>query len=598
MRPIVFLAVLLFASHAVAQSPLFTFGPSAYQLGTNTENRETPEFRVGPFGWFQTTMHEQHGVWYYPTPADAKDAGYFSFDPHNAITADFNGDGRQDLLITWAIFPHTIERDSKTSFSILLNNGDGSMRYAPEMFGEAGPPKRHLPYRTAMADFNSDGKPDVVAAPMGMFKRNPDGSTTTVYEPILMILSTPSGVYVDGSHLIEGQEAGGTAPGFTFGHELSSGDVNGDGHADIFTGKFLFLGDGTGRFTNATSTLPAQIRPTSTYLMTSLIGDFDGDGKGDIVAAYAENPDVSGYVHMSKTNTVVALPPGLFGNINTKYNSGMVMDVDGDGRLDIVFGVTRATPYYEGRRIQVIRNVSDGVFEDATAALVVEFPYLDQLQGEGHFQLADVDRDGIPDLVHSGSGPYNETGNHGLTIFLTKGGQLRQVDPSTLPWVQPWQIAGEEFLREWQRRPGMQRAYMVDLDGEAGLDIVSGVIPPLRSWPQNQPSEFVFYSILSKGVLTSIDQEDERISEMALHEAYPNPFNPSTEIRWTLDVGRQTRLVVHDLMGREVAVLVDGVMPAGEHRVSFDASALASGVYLYTLTSGGRSLTQKMTVVK
>jgi hypothetical protein len=51
-------------------------------------------------------------------------------------------------------------------------------------------------------------------------------------------------------------------------------------------------------------------------------------------------------------------------------------------------------------------------------------------------------------------------------------------------------------------------------------------------------------------------------------------------------------------MGREVAVMVDGVMPAGEHRVRFDGSGLASGVYIYTLSTGGRSVSRKMTLMK
>ncbi len=602
MRKLIFLSFSLFAAQAVAQTPLFSFGPSAYRLGTNTENRETPFYRVGPFGWFQASMNEQHGVWYYPSPSDFNDAGYFSFDPHNAHVADFNGDGRPDLLITWAIFPHTIERQSKVSFSILVTNGDGTMRLAPELFEAGGPPTRHMAYRTAVEDFNKDGKPDFVASPMGMFKRNPDGTYSTQFEPILLMLSTPSGVYIDGSNRIQGQESGAPPPGFTFGHDMSSGDVNGDGNPDFFTGKYLFLGDGTGGFTNATSSLPQEIRPNSTYIMTSLIGDFDGDGMGDVVSMYAENAEHSGFVRMSKTGAVVALPPGRYGNGNTKFNSGMVMDADGDGRKDIVFGVTRGNPYYHGRQLQVYRNVSDGVFVDATADIVRDYPYLDSMQGEGHFQLVDVDADGTPDLVHSGSGPWGDTGSHGVTIYLAKEGQLRQVDPAKMPWVQPWQIAGEEGLRQWQQRPGMHRGYMIDLDGQAGLDIVASVIPPLRSWPQNQPGEIVFYSILSTAVVTSIEEESEKVVQMELMDVWPNPFNPMTDIRFRVGVEAQNlaplRLTIHDLMGREVAVLVDGVMPAGEHRVRFDGSGLASGVYIYTLSAGGRSVSKKMTLMK
>jgi hypothetical protein len=94
----------------------------------------------------------------------------------------------------------------------------------------------------------------------------------------------------------------------------------------------------------------------------------------------------------------------------------------------------------------------------------------------------------------------------------------------------------------------------------------------------------------------------EQPMEMELGQNYPNPYNPSTEIRYSVrahgNAPQHARLAVYDITGREIAVLVDGVMPAGEHRVSFDASALASGVYLYALTGGGRTLTRKMTVVK
>ncbi|MEN9838984.1 MAG: hypothetical protein RL177_463, partial [Bacteroidota bacterium] len=85
---------------------------------------------------------------------------------------------------------------------------------------------------------------------------------------------------------------------------------------------------------------------------------------------------------------------------------------------------------------------------------------------------------------------------------------------------------------------------------------------------------------------------------LELHQNYPNPFNPSTEIRWTMDVGRQARLSIYDMLGREVAVLVDGVMSAGSHQVTFDGSALSSGIYLVRLTSGSESRIMRMTLLK
>ncbi|MCZ7557065.1 MAG: T9SS type A sorting domain-containing protein [Bacteroidia bacterium] len=78
----------------------------------------------------------------------------------------------------------------------------------------------------------------------------------------------------------------------------------------------------------------------------------------------------------------------------------------------------------------------------------------------------------------------------------------------------------------------------------------------------------------------------------------PNPFNPSTVIRFSLPADAPVRLAVYDLLGREVNVLVNGRLDAGDHQVRFDGGSLPSGVYLYQLTVGGRSLTRSMHLVK
>ena len=71
--------------------------------------------------------------------------------------------------------------------------------------------------------------------------------------------------------------------------------------------------------------------------------------------------------------------------------------------------------------------------------------------------------------------------------------------------------------------------------------------------------------------------------EFRLHQNYPNPFNPGTTIAYELAVSADVRLSVFDMLGREVAMLVSGRKNAGTHEVKFDATGLASGVYLYRL---------------
>jgi hypothetical protein len=83
-----------------------------------------------------------------------------------------------------------------------------------------------------------------------------------------------------------------------------------------------------------------------------------------------------------------------------------------------------------------------------------------------------------------------------------------------------------------------------------------------------------------------------------LSQNYPNPFNPSTEIKFQITKPGMTTLRVYDVMGREVSTLVNETMAAGSYTVKFDASHLSSGTYLYILTSGGNTLTNKMVLIK
>jgi hypothetical protein len=84
----------------------------------------------------------------------------------------------------------------------------------------------------------------------------------------------------------------------------------------------------------------------------------------------------------------------------------------------------------------------------------------------------------------------------------------------------------------------------------------------------------------------------------ALKQNYPNPFNPTTGIRYRVSGTSHVTLVVYDVLGREVAVLVNEVKAPGSYEASFDATGLASGVYLYTLQAAGFVQTRKMLLVR
>lgn len=83
-----------------------------------------------------------------------------------------------------------------------------------------------------------------------------------------------------------------------------------------------------------------------------------------------------------------------------------------------------------------------------------------------------------------------------------------------------------------------------------------------------------------------------------LDQNFPNPFNPTTSITYHVPHSSDIRLSVYDMLGREVAVIVNGVVGAGSHTVNFDARSLSSGMYIYRLQAGSQVVTRKMTVVK
>lgn len=96
----------------------------------------------------------------------------------------------------------------------------------------------------------------------------------------------------------------------------------------------------------------------------------------------------------------------------------------------------------------------------------------------------------------------------------------------------------------------------------------------------------------------STEPEPHLPAGIRLSQNYPNPFNPATLIEYELAGAGTIQLEVFNLMGQRVAVLHDGPQAAGIHTVSFDATALASGVYIYRLQSAGSSLIRKMSVIK
>jgi hypothetical protein len=118
----------------------------------------------------------------------------------------------------------------------------------------------------------------------------------------------------------------------------------------------------------------------------------------------------------------------------------------------------------------------------------------------------------------------------------------------------------------------------------------------------SSPANTVQYVLIDNGsrIITGVgDKNTELVREFSLHQNYPNPFNPQTVISYSLPNAGLVTLKVFDVVGREVAVLIQNqTVTAGAHTVVFNASKLSSGMYFYRLSSGQFTETKKMLLIK
>ena len=108
-----------------------------------------------------------------------------------------------------------------------------------------------------------------------------------------------------------------------------------------------------------------------------------------------------------------------------------------------------------------------------------------------------------------------------------------------------------------------------------------------------------FWYLTARELATSVEQIPSSVpKEFRLQQNYPNPFNPTTTIEFALPKKSTVTLKLFDILGREIATLVDAELESGVHKINFDGKDLASGIYFYRIHAEGFLKTKKPMLLK
>jgi|GEM_PF-1385537 len=233
-------------------------------------------------------------------------------------------------------------------------------------------------------------------------------------------------------------------------------------------------------------------------------------------------------------------------------------------------------------------TVTDGWFETANPGFYGESPSLVVPAGDGSetvTYLPDLEPGHEYTVAGWWVASFNRTKNTPYIVHHLNGMDTVRVDQSTdgSRWVDigTWYFSGTEDDK-------------VIITNDA-----SGTASPSYA-----VADAVRFGMTGNATVTSIDDISpgqhggEVPDQIRLGQNYPNPFNPVTVIPFVLPEASHVRIAVYDLLGRRVAIAADQRFASGSHRVSFDASALPSGMYLYELTAGTVRLYNRMMLVK
>ena len=482
---------------------------------------------------------------------------------------DHNRDGLPDIFI-----------GSLTGQSFFhRNNGNGTFTETAAGLGFQGTARG-----AQWVDFNNDGLWDLsiagysgsTAVPVKLFKNNGDGTFTDV-----------------------AAAAGITDGVISWG--VTWADYDNNGYEDLFVDAFgqstscvLYRNNGNGTLTNVTN----EAGLAGLTQLSTVWGDYDGDGDMDL---YGAGTGTTGnrLFRNNGDSTRKWLEINLAGTSSNRSGVGAQIEV-------------HAGP------LHMIREVNTGVGYRSQNMLTAHF-------GLGTNALADSIIVFWPNPSHARTVWHNVTANQVLTLSEHQAAPHIVAYPDTLTLV----AANSYFDTLWVRNTGDATLFIDSIytsrndtlanhliisrrrfslaPGDSGSVVLNEVIGINRPLYQFAESLFVLSNdpvipmthVVLRGDYSPIGSVNRTtLWQFALYQNSPNPFNPTTTVRFEIGGAGFVSLTVFDVLGREVATLVNEEMRPGRYERTWDGRAMGSGVYFYRLQAGEFVACRKLLLLK
>ena len=498
---------------------------------------------------------------------------------------DFNNDGNLDLFV---------QNYFGNNNHFYLNQGNGIFSKVTTgiIVSDGG-----YSFNSSVVDFDNDGNLDIFVD---------NGAFTNTGENNFLYQGNGDGTFnkiISGEIVNDGEQS------------VSSGwcDYDDDGDIDLFVANgatfnytgidnFLYRNNNDNTFTLINDGIIVNDLGNSTGVSW---GDYDNDGDFDLFVANWGGENNFLYQNNGDT-TFTKITTGIVVNDGGHSVAGAWGDADNDGDLDLYV----TNDYNENNCFY--ENNGDGTF---IKIIVGEFVN-DGGRSNGA-TWSDYNNDGFLDLfVPNGQQPsqsnflYRNNGISGYNWINIKCVGIQSNTSAIGTKLKAKAIIDGQPVWQLNQVSG-QTGFNAQnsFNAEFGIGDALVVDSILIIWPTGMVDVYnnievnKFYQAtegqgLEEIFLSSVEKEIDVLNKYVLFDSYPNPFNPTTTIKYQIPELSFVTIKVYDVLGNEIATLVNEEKPIGSYEVEFDASRLSSGIYFYQLKAGSFVETKKMVLMK